>query len=166
MATKKSKNPLTAMTAGCIAGAVEATCVWPMEFIKVRRSSNTYMPKHRVMWKFCFVCDRECVTLVCCMYRATLAQPSTLHQQQSTMVPVSVMVPVLSLPQQQQPVVAVMVLVIALVVMVPVPVPVGLPVPVPTVPYRRRCCLKGKDSRNIFYGTGTSAGTTREPIYL
>ena len=59
MATKKSKNPLTAMTAGCIAGAVEATCVWPMEFIKVRRSSNTYMPKHRVMWKFCFVCDRD-----------------------------------------------------------------------------------------------------------
>ena len=59
MATKKSKNPLTAMTAGCIAGAVEATCVWPMEFIKVRRSSNTYMPKHGVMWKFCFVCDRD-----------------------------------------------------------------------------------------------------------
>lgn len=33
--SKKSKNPLTAMTAGCIAGAVEATAVWPMEFIKV-----------------------------------------------------------------------------------------------------------------------------------
>lgn len=32
--SKKSKNPLTAMTAGCIAGAVEATCVWPMEYIK------------------------------------------------------------------------------------------------------------------------------------
>ena len=34
MATKKSSNPLTAMSAGCIAGAVEATCVWPMEFMK------------------------------------------------------------------------------------------------------------------------------------
>ena len=31
----KSKNPLTAMTAGCIAGGVEATAVWPMEYIKV-----------------------------------------------------------------------------------------------------------------------------------
>lgn len=28
---KKSKNPTTALAAGCIAGAVEATCVWPME---------------------------------------------------------------------------------------------------------------------------------------
>jgi solute carrier family 25 citrate transporter 1 len=36
MATKKSKNPLTAMSAGCIAGAVEATCVWPMEYIKTQ----------------------------------------------------------------------------------------------------------------------------------
>jgi solute carrier family 25 citrate transporter 1 len=35
MSAKKSNNPLTAMTAGCIAGAVEASCVWPMEFIKV-----------------------------------------------------------------------------------------------------------------------------------
>ena len=34
--SKKSKNPFTAMTAGCIAGAVEATSVWPMEYIKVR----------------------------------------------------------------------------------------------------------------------------------
>ena len=36
MATKKSKNPLTAMASGCIAGAVEATCVWPMEYIKTQ----------------------------------------------------------------------------------------------------------------------------------
>ena len=36
MATKKSSNPLTAMSAGCIAGAVEATCVWPMEFMKTQ----------------------------------------------------------------------------------------------------------------------------------
>mmetsp|Transcript_8045 Transcript_8045/g.23128 ORF Transcript_8045/g.23128 Transcript_8045/m.23128 type:complete len:291 (+) Transcript_8045:138-1010(+) len=33
---KKSKNPLTAMAAGCIAGGVEATAVWPMEFIKTQ----------------------------------------------------------------------------------------------------------------------------------
>lgn len=32
---QKAKNPLTAMAAGCIAGGVEATCVWPMEYIKV-----------------------------------------------------------------------------------------------------------------------------------
>lgn len=36
MATKKSSNPLTAMGAGCIAGGVEATAVWPMEFIKTQ----------------------------------------------------------------------------------------------------------------------------------
>mmetsp|Transcript_91906 Transcript_91906/g.137651 ORF Transcript_91906/g.137651 Transcript_91906/m.137651 type:complete len:291 (+) Transcript_91906:176-1048(+) len=34
--SKKSKNPLTAMTAGCIAGSIEATAVWPMEFIKTQ----------------------------------------------------------------------------------------------------------------------------------
>ncbi|KAG7365713.1 mitochondrial carrier protein [Nitzschia inconspicua] len=32
----KTKNPLTAMTAGCIAGGVEATAVWPMEYIKTQ----------------------------------------------------------------------------------------------------------------------------------
>ena len=48
MATKKSKNPLTAMTAGCIAGGVEATAVWPMEFIKVRRAqSRIYLFSNR-----------------------------------------------------------------------------------------------------------------------
>ena len=36
MATKKSSNPFLAMSAGCVAGGVEATAVWPMEFIKVR----------------------------------------------------------------------------------------------------------------------------------
>jgi solute carrier family 25 citrate transporter 1 len=36
MATKKSNNPLTAMAAGCIAGGVEATSVWPMEYIKTQ----------------------------------------------------------------------------------------------------------------------------------
>ena len=33
----KKKSPLLPMAAGCIAGAIEATCVWPMEFIKVSR---------------------------------------------------------------------------------------------------------------------------------
>lgn len=33
--TKQKKNPLLAMTAGCIAGGIEATAVWPMEYIKV-----------------------------------------------------------------------------------------------------------------------------------
>lgn len=32
---KKGKNPLLPMTAGCIAGGIEATAIWPMEFIKV-----------------------------------------------------------------------------------------------------------------------------------
>jgi hypothetical protein len=37
---KTSTNPVTAMASGCIAGAVEATFVWPMEFIKVGRMST------------------------------------------------------------------------------------------------------------------------------
>lgn len=36
MSTKKKKNPLLAMSAGCIAGGIEATAVWPMEFIKTQ----------------------------------------------------------------------------------------------------------------------------------
>lgn len=34
--TKQKKNPLLAMGAGCIAGGIEATAVWPMEFIKTQ----------------------------------------------------------------------------------------------------------------------------------
>mmetsp|Transcript_53218 Transcript_53218/g.64155 ORF Transcript_53218/g.64155 Transcript_53218/m.64155 type:complete len:288 (-) Transcript_53218:136-999(-) len=33
---EKKKNPLLPMAAGCIAGGVEATAVWPMEFIKTQ----------------------------------------------------------------------------------------------------------------------------------
>ena len=44
MATKKSNNPLTAMTAGCIAGGVEATAVWPMEFIKTQLQLQSKAP--------------------------------------------------------------------------------------------------------------------------
>lgn len=36
MATTKKKNPLLAMSAGCIAGGIEATAVWPMEYIKTQ----------------------------------------------------------------------------------------------------------------------------------
>ena len=35
-APPKKKNPWTPMAAGCIAGGIEATCVWPMEFIKTQ----------------------------------------------------------------------------------------------------------------------------------
>jgi len=34
--SKKSKSPLLPLAAGCIAGGIEATCVWPMEFIKTQ----------------------------------------------------------------------------------------------------------------------------------
>ncbi|OEU07818.1 mitochondrial carrier [Fragilariopsis cylindrus CCMP1102] len=47
MATKKSNNPLTAMAAGCIAGGVEATSVWPMEYIKTQlqlKSKGSKLP--------------------------------------------------------------------------------------------------------------------------
>mmetsp|Transcript_7152 Transcript_7152/g.10079 ORF Transcript_7152/g.10079 Transcript_7152/m.10079 type:complete len:290 (+) Transcript_7152:287-1156(+) len=33
---RKSKNPVVALSAGCIAGGIEATCVWPMEYIKTQ----------------------------------------------------------------------------------------------------------------------------------
>lgn len=33
--SKKSSNPVVSLTSGCIAGAVEAICVWPLEFVKV-----------------------------------------------------------------------------------------------------------------------------------
>lgn len=36
MTSSIKKNPLLAMSAGCIAGGIEATAVWPMEYIKVR----------------------------------------------------------------------------------------------------------------------------------
>lgn len=36
MAANKNTNPLLPMSAGCIAGGIEATAVWPMEYIKVR----------------------------------------------------------------------------------------------------------------------------------
>lgn len=35
MSTQK-RNPFLAMSAGCVAGGIEATAVWPMEYIKVR----------------------------------------------------------------------------------------------------------------------------------
>lgn len=38
---QKSKNPLTAMAAGCVAGGIEATAVWPMEFIKTQLQLQT-----------------------------------------------------------------------------------------------------------------------------
>jgi hypothetical protein len=34
---QKKKHPMLALTAGCVAGGIEATAVWPMEYIKVRR---------------------------------------------------------------------------------------------------------------------------------
>jgi solute carrier family 25 citrate transporter 1 len=36
MSAAKKKNPWTPMAAGCIAGGIEATAVWPMEFIKTQ----------------------------------------------------------------------------------------------------------------------------------
>jgi len=34
--TKKKPSPLLPMAAGCIAGGIEATAVWPMKFIKTQ----------------------------------------------------------------------------------------------------------------------------------
>jgi solute carrier family 25 citrate transporter 1 len=43
---KKSSNPWVSGAAGCIAGAVEALAVWPMEFIKTQLQLQT--PGHRL----------------------------------------------------------------------------------------------------------------------
>jgi len=40
MVAEKKKSPLLPMAAGCIAGGVEATAVWPMEFIKTQLQLN------------------------------------------------------------------------------------------------------------------------------
>eukprot|EP01083_Nonionella_stella_P091058 254494_1 len=40
MPADNSKGPLLPMAAGCIAGAVEATAVWPMEYIKTQLQLN------------------------------------------------------------------------------------------------------------------------------
>lgn len=34
--TSEKKSALLPVVAGCLAGAIEATCVWPMEFMKTR----------------------------------------------------------------------------------------------------------------------------------
>jgi solute carrier family 25 citrate transporter 1 len=36
MSGEKKQNKLLPIAAGCIAGAVEATAVWPLEFIKTQ----------------------------------------------------------------------------------------------------------------------------------
>ena len=43
--SNKKKNPLTAMTAGCIAGGIEATAVWPMEYIKTQLQLQSKVKK-------------------------------------------------------------------------------------------------------------------------
>jgi hypothetical protein len=45
--TKKKVNPLLPMSAGCIAGGIEACAVWPMEFIKVSFFYFFVVPKCR-----------------------------------------------------------------------------------------------------------------------
>ena len=37
----KKRHPMLALSAGCIAGGIEATAVWPMEYIKVRFAPPT-----------------------------------------------------------------------------------------------------------------------------
>ena len=48
MSTEKQKtNKLLPLAAGCIAGGVEATAVWPMEFIKTQlqlQGKNSKLP--------------------------------------------------------------------------------------------------------------------------
>ncbi|GAX18003.1 hypothetical protein FisN_18Hh216 [Fistulifera solaris] len=43
MSETKKKNPFTALAAGCIAGGIEATAVWPMEFIKTQLQLQSKM---------------------------------------------------------------------------------------------------------------------------
>ena len=41
--SKKSSNPVVSLTSGCIAGAVEAICVWPLEFVKASLSNSGHV---------------------------------------------------------------------------------------------------------------------------
>jgi hypothetical protein len=50
----KKRHPLLALSAGCVAGGIEATAVWPMEYIKVRTATpKTYSDSRQ------FVCSDE-----------------------------------------------------------------------------------------------------------
>ncbi|CAM9267509.1 unnamed protein product [Phaeothamnion confervicola] len=47
--SKKNANPVVTLTAGCIAGGIEATVVWPMEYIKTQlqlQASSLEVPKY------------------------------------------------------------------------------------------------------------------------
>lgn len=48
MATKKSRNPVVAMSAGAIAGGIETCVVWPMEFVKtqLQLQNKVAVPKY------------------------------------------------------------------------------------------------------------------------
>ncbi|CAM9347412.1 unnamed protein product [Ascophyllum nodosum] len=41
---KKSANPVVALTSGCIAGGVEAMCVWPLEYVKTQLQLADKLP--------------------------------------------------------------------------------------------------------------------------
>lgn len=63
---KKKNNPLAALAAGCIAGGIEATAVWPMEYIKVKSNYstilfyNTTVSVKYASYKFVFFSVMEC----------------------------------------------------------------------------------------------------------
>ncbi|CAM9102361.1 unnamed protein product [Ectocarpus sp. 13 AM-2016] len=42
--SKKSSNPVVSLTSGCIAGAVEAMCVWPLEYVKTQLQLADKLP--------------------------------------------------------------------------------------------------------------------------
>lgn len=48
---KKSSNPLISVTSGCIAGGVEAICVWPLEFVKV---CGSFLPLYAYHCMLCY----------------------------------------------------------------------------------------------------------------
>eukprot|EP01084_Bolivina_argentea_P155770 271447_1 len=48
MAQKKSSNPIVSLTSGCIAGGIEATAVWPMEYMKTQLQLQARLPVGKV----------------------------------------------------------------------------------------------------------------------
>ena len=63
----KKRNPWLALSAGCVAGGIEATAVWPMEYIKVRNISVT-AKRDRSPSLHCLLCCAASHVVVCFHY--------------------------------------------------------------------------------------------------
>ena len=63
------RNPLLAMSAGCIAGGIEATAVWPMEYIKVRQQARRSKQAKISRRGECLCPHPSCIIIIVILFR-------------------------------------------------------------------------------------------------